>query len=285
MLRICTESEYRKYADFVYEIAIDQSKAGYPTYSDGIKTRDMFLERSAKAFTRDTENILLFEHDGVVEGWIHYYYLPEDYYLSTVSFNIDSHTEEALQEFLAFAQEQFKGYDLFLGYSKDNKKAVTYLTTHGFACIEEDYNNTAFLHKYRPVAVSDRIVRITRENYEYFRMLHSKAEGTMYWNSDRIYADIDKWMIFAKIQDGETIGCVYYMIDADGWFEIYGLDLKDDSFDAELFEELLRQALNSAKELAGEYMTFFCDEVGERIVIKLGFECVGEYVGYKKHII
>ena len=147
MLRICTESEYRKYADFVYEIAIDQSKAGYPTYSDGIKTKEMFLERSAKAFTRDTENILLFEHDGIVEGWIHYYYLPEDDYLSTVSFNIDSHTEEALQEFLAFAQEQFKGYDLFLGYSKDNKKAVTYLTTHGFACIEEDYNNTAFLHK------------------------------------------------------------------------------------------------------------------------------------------
>ena len=75
------------------------------------------------------------------------------------------------------------------------------------------------------------------------------------------------------------------MIDDDGWFEIYGLDLKDDSFDVELFEELLRQALNSAKELAGEYMTFFCDEVGEKIVTNLGFECVGEYVGYKKHII
>ena len=107
----------------------------------------------------------------------------------------------------------------------------------------------------------------------------------MYWNTDRIYADIDNWMIFAKMQDGETIGCVYYMIDADGWFEIYGLDLKDDNFDGELFEELLRQALNSAKELAGKYMTFFCDAVGEKIVTNLGFECVGEYVCYKKHII
>ena len=92
MLRICTEQEYQKYADFVYEIATDQSKSGYPTYSDGIKTKEMFLDRSQKAFSRDTENILLFEYEGTVEGWIHYYWLPEDRYLSTVSFNINSHT-------------------------------------------------------------------------------------------------------------------------------------------------------------------------------------------------
>jgi len=52
------------------------------------------------------------------EGWIHYYYLSEDNYLSTVSFNIDNHTEQALQEFLEFAKKQFKGYELFLGFSK-----------------------------------------------------------------------------------------------------------------------------------------------------------------------
>lgn len=49
MLRICTEQEYEKYIDFVYEIAIDQSKSGYPTYSDGIKTKEMFIESSKKA--------------------------------------------------------------------------------------------------------------------------------------------------------------------------------------------------------------------------------------------
>lgn len=50
MLRICTEQEYIKYADFVYGLALDQSKSGYPTYCDGIKTKEMFLDRSRKAF-------------------------------------------------------------------------------------------------------------------------------------------------------------------------------------------------------------------------------------------
>lgn len=36
MLRICTEQEYEKYVHFVYALALDPSKSGYPTYSDGI---------------------------------------------------------------------------------------------------------------------------------------------------------------------------------------------------------------------------------------------------------
>lgn len=60
VLRICTESEYKKYAEYVYSLALDQSKSGYPTYCDGIKTKAMFLDRSEKAFSRDTEEILLF---------------------------------------------------------------------------------------------------------------------------------------------------------------------------------------------------------------------------------
>ncbi|MGN0350250.1 MAG: hypothetical protein ACI4ES_01260 [Roseburia sp.] len=285
MLKICTEQEYRKYADFVYELALDQTKSGYPTYSDGIKTKEMFLERSQKAFSRDTENILLFECEGIVEGWIYYYFLPEDNYLSTVSFNINSHTEQALKEFLELVQEEFKGYELFLGYSKENKKAIDFLSTHGFECIEEDYNNTAFLNKYEPIKVSDSVVRVTKDNYEHFRALHSKEEGDMYWNSDRIYTDIDNWIIFAKIHNEETVGCVYYMTADDGWFEIFGIDMKDNAFDSELFRELLGKALNAAKELGGEYMTFFCDEEGQKIVSELGFECVGEYACYKKCLI
>ncbi|MCM1065898.1 MAG: hypothetical protein NC420_15805 [Eubacterium sp.] len=285
MLRKCTEQDYRKYADAVYGLALDPSRSGYPTYGDGIKTKEMFFERAEKAFSRETEEILLFEYEGAVEGWIHYYSLPEDNYLSTVSFNIDSHTEIALQEFLDFAQEQFKGYDLFLGYSKDNRAAINFLSNSGFECIEEDYNNTAFLDHYEPVAVTDSVVRVTKENYGHFRNLHSHVESEMYWNSERIYADIDNWIILARICNGEAVGSVYYMTNDDGWFEIFGMDRKEDAFDPELFGELLGKALNTARELGGKFMTFFCNKQEQEIVGKLGFECVGEHVCYKKHLV
>ncbi len=285
MLKVCTEQDYERYAEFAYTLATDQSKSGYPTYSDGIKTKEMFFERSLKAFSRDTEEILLFEHEGTVKGWIHYYYLPSDQYLSTVSCNISSHTGEALQEFLEFAQEKFKGYDLLFGYSKDNQDAIRFLSTHGFQRIEESYNNTAFLREMAPFAVSDDIIHITKDNYEYFRLLHSKVEENMYWNSDRIYTDMDHWVILAKIHKGEAVGSVYFTTVGNDWFEIFGIDMKDGCWNPSIFRELLEGALNAAQKRGGKYLTFFCNEEEQNMVSELGFTCVGEYVCYQKRLI
>lgn len=214
----------------------------------------MFLERTEKAFSRETEEILLFEYEGVTEGWIHYYTIPADHYISTVSLNIAVHTEQA----------------------------IGFLQAQGFSCIEEDYNNTALLHQYVPVETGEQVVRITQDNYDLFCTLHRIAEKEMYWNCERIGAELDNWVIFARLQDGETIGCVYYMIDDDGWFEIFGIDLKYDIFDTSLFRKLLCAALNAAKALVGTYMTYFCSEAERTVVQAVGFTCVDAYMCYKK---
>lgn len=71
------------------------------------------------------------------------------------------------------------------------------------------------------------MVRINKDNYEYFRPLHDQIDGDMYWNSDRIYNDIDNWVIFVNFKDNEPAGAVYYTDIKDGWFEIFGIDLKN----------------------------------------------------------
>lgn len=284
MLRSCTEQEFKQYADFVYELALDPSRSSYPTYTDGIKTKEMFLERAQSAFSKATEEILLFEYEETVEGWIHYYFISEDHYLSAVTFNIQTHMKQALQEFLEFVQIRFKGYELYLGFPTDNKNAVDFLSNHEFECIEDDFNNTAFLEKYEPIPISDSVILITKENFNYFRTLHRTFEQDMYWNSDRIYAALDKWIIFVKLRQDEVLGSVYLIDCDDDWFEIFGIDMKDEIFDSEVFYELLGKALNTAKERNGKYMTFFCEKEQLEIVKKLGFQCISEYVCYKKLI-
>ena len=46
MLRILEEDEFDKYIDFAYELATDPAKSGYPTYADGIKTKERFVKSS-----------------------------------------------------------------------------------------------------------------------------------------------------------------------------------------------------------------------------------------------
>ena len=112
MLRLCSKEEFDQYVDFAYDLALDVTKSGYPTYCDGVKTKEMFIERSLKAFDRETEQMLLFELEGEVQGLIHYYWIPDDLYLDTCLFLVNKETEQALSEFLTFARERFPGYDL-----------------------------------------------------------------------------------------------------------------------------------------------------------------------------
>ena len=124
MLRSCSKSEFERYTDFLYELATDLTKSGYPTYCDGIKTKVEFVERSLKAFVRDTEHMLLFEYEGEVRGMIHYYWIPEDQYLQPICFNISEAIEKAIAEFLTYVSERFKGYDVFLRFPAENNSAV-----------------------------------------------------------------------------------------------------------------------------------------------------------------
>lgn len=284
MLRKCTEQDFDIYIDLAYSLALEPSKSGYPTYTDGIKTKEMFIERAKQAFSDDCEDILLFEYNGAVEGWIHYYWIPEDNYLSTAAFNVRTATEAALREFQDFAEAKFPGYDLYLGYPAENTAAIGYLSANGFECIESDYNNTAFLDNLKPAPADGGIIPITEQNYPIFREIHARAEEEMYWNSDRIYQSFEDWTIFAGLENGEPSGAIYYTTADDGWFEVFGIDFKDGVYDPELLRKLINAALADAKARGGKYMTFFCEEDGQEVLEESGFVCVGEYRCYKLHI-
>ena len=123
MLNKCSKVKFDEIIDFVYSLALDLTKSGYPTYLDGIKTKSMFIESLLKAFERDDEEILLYQNDGVVQGLIHYYWIPEDKYIQTSFFCVNSGTEEALSEFLTLIKNNFKGFELYMGFPFENKDA------------------------------------------------------------------------------------------------------------------------------------------------------------------
>ncbi len=200
MLKRLEEEQFEKYADFAYQLATDPTRSGYPTYADGIKTREDFIMRARKAFERDHEEILLFEKDGKVNGWIHYYHLAEDHYLDTAAFCVAAGMGEALAEFVAFACERFAGSELFLGFPKENREAVTALEAMGFELIEDDYNDVLDFDSYVLQPESSDIVVITRDNYQLFSAIHSLIDDDMYWNSERILNDLDEWRILVLLK-------------------------------------------------------------------------------------
>ncbi len=284
MLRPCTKEEFETYLDFAYALATDPAHTGYPIYCDGIKTKADFTERRLKAFERDDEEMLLFLRDGEIRGLIHYTIIPEDRYLQTIGFHIAEATEEALSDFLAYAGERCPGFDAFFGFPAENRAAVSYLSGRGFECIEDDWNNTAYPQKLPPIPAPDGLIRIGRENYGLFRALHDQIEGDMYWNSDRILADLDRWVVFVKAPAGSPRGAVYFTAVNGEWNEIFGVDIDRGEFDPALFRELLTATLADAQKNNVKFVTFFCEDAYEDAAKECGFVCVGNYLCYKTRL-
>ncbi len=88
MLRPLKATEFDAYINFAYELALDLTRSGYPTWCDGFKTKADFIARTKKSLDRPAEDVLLFLEDGQVEGLIAFQHLEEERCLHPYIFNI-----------------------------------------------------------------------------------------------------------------------------------------------------------------------------------------------------
>lgn len=284
MLRALKQEEFEQYAEFAFSLALDLSKSGYPTYTDGIKRKEDFLDTARKAFEKDNEEILLFSLEGEVKGWIHYYFLPEDNYLCPESFLTESSPETAVEEFICYVSEKYSGADLYMSFPEENKRVIAYLKADGFRQLEHSYPQVMHLEEYTLHRASKQAIRLTEEMYEAFAQLHDTQAGEMYWNSERIKKALDDWSIYAYYENGQMLGALY-CLNEGLMLEIFGIDFLDGVFREDCYRALMAECLNDAKNRGDKHLTYFAEEERELAILQeFGFHGIGTYVCYSKRI-
>ena len=283
MLKILKEENFYEYIDFAYDLALNLEKSVYPTYTDGIKTKEDFIDRALNAYKTENEEILLFEMNGKVEGWIHYYALPEDEYVSLCAFNINNHIEKAIDEFISYISSKYSGCTLYFGLPTENTTIIYYLEQLNFEKQEECNVDVLLFNNYVPLKEEMETVRITRDNYSDFEILHKVHDEDMYWNNKRIKEEVEKWDIFLIKENDQPLGTIYYYC-LDSFMEIFGVDYLNNQYDEAIFKALLTKSLNEGKQSGMESLTYFNDDIEHKIISQLGFNHVSKYVLYTKVI-
>ncbi|MCH5192290.1 MAG: hypothetical protein J1F23_09030 [Oscillospiraceae bacterium] len=278
MLVKATEEDIAQYMDFVYSIALDQTRSGYPLFSDGISTKEQFVDHIWSGLRKDGQDILLFTIDGVVEGLIQFFYIEEDRYLQTNGFFINRNTAEALAEFIKYADVHFAGYDLYFGFPKRNSVAVDFLQKSGCRLVEEAYHDIFIFDGAEKPEKSNELVKVTESNFSEFREIHQTDSDT-YWNSDRIYSTLSEWIIYMLYQDGVAAG---YICARHG--EIFSLGYRDNIFDERIYKALVMAILSDLKAAGYGHTVYFNDEESQSAALDMGFSCIGEYVLYVKSL-
>lgn len=284
MLRPLKQSEFEKYVHFAYDLAGNLSKSAYPTYCDGIKTKADFIERAKQAFAREHEEILLFEYDEVVEGWIHYYALPEDRYVSFFVFNIRNHAAVAVDEIIEYLAKNYHGCRLYFGLPTENEAVITHLMAIRFSKEEEHCVDVLHFHSHQSSASVEGIVKITRKNFAVLAGLHDAPDDDMYWNNLRLLATVQDWNICLLYEKGFPVGAIYFGYADDVVTDIFGTDYAGNRFNSEVFRKLLTHALNEGKNAGMKHLVFFAGEDEYSIAVQMGFHFVSKYVLYSRDI-
>lgn len=279
MLVPATLHDVERYCDYIYEIALDQSRSCYPIYTDGIKTKDDFIRDAKRGVEHPEYELLLFIIDEKVEGWLQYFWIPKDRYLQLYACNIRQNTEMALAELILRLDNRFSDYTYYFGFPDKNTAAISFLRENGFRCIEEDWNNSIFFDEYTPLSIDSCVSQICRENFDDFRAIYKPVEET-YWNSERILEQIEQWIIFVYYEDSVPVGTIFFSGGDNGHYEIFGMDFADGKYSENVYRSLLTAALNYCKQTGAKYMTYFCGDDVQHICLGLGFHCAGKYVLY-----
>lgn len=284
MLRIPTANEFEEYSERAYVLALDPSRSSFPSYADGIKTKEDFLAIAKRGFESENEEIYIFEHGGEMRGWIHFYVMKEDKYISLEAFETDGFEKEQFADFVALLKEKYTGYEVTAGFPSQNERAVSAAIENGFEIIEESAVNILFFSDYEPQSESGRVEPLTKKNLAVFAKLHDKVE--MYWNTKRLteaYFGGDKWRIYMTEKDGKA--AAIYFVYAENIAEIFGLDFSD-GFDGTAAEELLTAALNEAKKnVSAKAMYWFTEDERETELAKrFGAEKFTDYKAFCLHI-
>lgn len=277
MLIRATKSDIEKYIDFAYSLAIDQTRSGYPLFSDGISTKAQFIKHLWSGFEGKDSDILLFVSDEKVDGLIQYFSIEQDRYLQIDGFYISGDTEQAITEFIEYTRENFAGYSLYFGFPKKNARAINALQNNGCELFEEAYHDIFILENFVAQSELAGIVKVTESNFSEFRKIHKTDEYT-YWTSERIYETLSDWSVYLLYRDEIAEG---YICARNG--EIFDLGYRD-KYDGNTYKALVTAILNELKAQGRKHLIFFNEEESQPAALEIGFQCVAEYALYVKNV-
>lgn len=276
MLIEATKEKLDEVKEALYEIAVNPAQSCYPLFLDGIKSRYDFYEHLENGIAKENHTALFYVENKKVLGLILFFVIPTDNYLQLDGCYLLQSLETALIELLSYIDTHHAGYELYFGFSDRNKEACSVLKRQGFSLIEDDNHDILVFSEYEPLPCSEAIRRLDADTFDDFNKLH-QVDDTMYWNSNRIFEHLSERRLYAWYENEEAVAAIY-----EAYGEIFGVDFKDNVFQAEQFKKLVIKVLNELKSSGHTYVTFFNEDKSQSAALALGFRFVGRYQLYHK---
>ena len=259
-----------------WPVALDLTHSTYPTYTDGLKTREDFAEAVRRAHREAWGEVLVHVHDGVANGLIVIDAVDDEFVSLSVCLT-HAHQPECLAETLAYIAQKHPGKTLWLGFAPENEDMLAFAEAQGFRLLDDSVNWNIALADWLPCAPEEAVLPVGGDNFDAFRVLWTDED--MYWNAERIEAALNRWMLFVTADGRGAVACM----EEGVMLEIFGFQYAG-GYDADAQCALMTACLNAAKAKGARYLTYFSDREEAAVMRSLSFRRVSDYRCYEKKL-
>lgn len=194
-LLLMNEADWQLHADHAWQLSQNLRTSGFPSYLDGIKTREDFEQSAQKGLASRYDILLRCETGETTRGYIHAFYLPDEAYASVCLFLFEDGWQEAmLRRFVAWARERWPKAQLDMGFPPENCLSCAALAALGFEMLEQSEMYTLNLGAYTsaPRGESVRPMEGTADETSFAR-LHRGDD--MFWTAERVLEQKEQWLV------------------------------------------------------------------------------------------
>lgn len=264
--------------EFAWDITRRDGKAGYPEKTweyDGLR------EEFIKAYNHQDDKMLLLRSGEDINGVVCLFVDKENEYLQTIGgIYYKDDFEYVLNKFIEYLEENFKSYDMIIGYTSKDKNILKVLEQKG-----EIFEKAEFFKLYKNNLkikdIREDIRLLTTDDLEDFSDIHDKINPDMYWTSERLKKNLDNWRIFVYREMGKIKSYIMSQVYTDLTGEIFNIT-NVGFLDRSIIEDLVYIVCKDMFDIGVTDIVSSCDmESYEKdLYYKLGFERTNDYIGY-----
>lgn len=264
--------------DFAWSLSRSTETNSYPIYESKEKMKKRFI----RAIEHPSDLVYAFYSLEILCGVACLEVILEDNYIHATGIYISHNFDEVMSEFLDYLKVKYDGFDLVLGYPKENLKAVNYFKGLDADLVESSSDWRLQCDEFTDKCEQSSIHLISDNEFEEYAVFHDNQFKNMYWTSERLRSVLKEWRIFVHKESDTIDACIFITIRSD-YSEIFGV--ADTTEDKRLTQMLLSQSIqNLIREDKIENVIYFIED-GEDVQLeaanKLGFKYNSSYCCFK----
>ncbi|MDA3731695.1 hypothetical protein PBV87_09420 [Niameybacter massiliensis] len=281
MLTTIEWEEINQTIDFAWACCKEIHTTCYPLR----KTKEDLAAGLKNGFNYVDDEVLGYFEENTLKGVINLYVeRPEKYIQARVY--VLNHFDKVMEELLIYLHTHYEGFEVQLGYPKENVMAIQWLKAHGYTCIEASNDlRLNVTHLKRSTKNYSHVSRLSKEDFKTYAFFHDIYAQGMYWNSRRLEEDFNNWYIHIYKDEDHILGSIFTRLCKDNMAEVFGVFVKDQINLQKIYEALLNVAFIDILDHEAHIncIVFFIDETDPILyeeAEKIGFKYSGSYQGY-----